>query len=65
MSVFLGGRVNRDWTVISPLLQVAVTKLFSLKVGYIAVLLYSLYRMQEDANQTSIAADVASALKVS
>ena len=39
-------------------------KLFSLKLDYMAVLLYSLYRVREDANDTSIAVSVASSLKV-
>ncbi len=39
-------------------------KLFSLKLDYMAVLLYSLYRVREDANDASIAVSVASSLKV-
>lgn len=39
-------------------------KLFSLKADYMAVLLYSLYRVRQDANKASIAVDVASSLKV-
>lgn len=47
------------------IIQVAAIKLFSLKVDYIAVLLYSLYHVREDANHTSIAVAVAQSLKVS
>lgn len=55
---------GRQEDIPSFVLQVAAIKLFSLKVDYMAVLLYSLYRVREDANKTSIAIDVASALKV-
>lgn len=47
------------------MVQVAAVKLFTLKADYLAVLLYSLFRMRQSANHTSVVPTAVQHLTVS